>query len=634
VKPKACFVSLVLCVASLHAADTGDAAAGSKRETYFHLLTLYGRGDATSVAEAQRVLDSLLPRSESDTVNPEDKFAHSATVIFYRLHSAKLPEALRARARLDIANRVKAIERFYYPQRRTNFNMGHTNFALMYLEAFVLGSEITGDSAMMAKAYTAFHEWCDYTLHNGFTEFNAPNYYKVDLHCLSNLASASANPRVRRRAAAFAEFLWFDTALHYWPSQDWMTGANSRNYNYVGGLGGALNLVRQYFGERTGAADRSEEKKQGGEAGWIASFDYEPPAYIREVAWEKQRCVYQGLWLAPEVDGFRSGFEGEGFQAIAHGEFGHQYGKDRYTYFEPAYALGTSGAHYSSQDRTLVADIASQKALASISSQINTSVPLDAKGEFLDFLGRSHLHTGAAVVQDRNIALMLYSPTLPQESGKAVPIVAPLLLLPANADGIFVNDKPADRQAGSHALSAKDVLYLQEGEVFAALRFVEATEGFNMYKPTCHYRLDGHYELKVKSNGVRSRRSFPVGAMSCVLYNGAEKVLTGKNVRAGFVVEMATKKEHPTLTDFRRHIEKDTGIVQSYENGIWQVRYRSGGREISIKKDLPRDLILDKRVGVSRVVPPMHATSFSKLENSVLSISWKGTTHTIDLRRK
>lgn len=614
-----------------------EESSASKRETYFRLLTLYGRDDAESVAEAERILNSLLPRSESDKVNPEDKFAHSAAVIFYRLCSAKLPAALRERARLDIANRVTAIEQFYYPQRRTNFHMGHTNFALMYLEAFILGSEIIGNTAAAAKAYEAFDEWCDYTLHNGFTEFNAPNYYKVNLHCLSSLAAASVNPRVRRRAAAFAEWLWFETALHYWPSQDWLTGANSRNYTYIGGVGGALNLVRHFFSEGGNvSASRLEQQKKGGEAGWLASFEYEPPAYIRAVAREKQRCIYQGLWLAPEVDAFRRGYEGEGFQQMAHGEFGHQYGKDRYTYFEPAYALGTSGAQYSSQDRTLVSDIASRKPLASIFSHINTSVPFDASGDWLGFLGRSHLPTGAAAVQDRNLAMMLYSVMPLYESGKAnkpLSVVAPLLLLPANVDAIFINEKPADRQPGWHPLSAKDVLYLQEGDVYAALRFVAAAKGFAGYKPSYHYRLDGCYELKTRTDGVRGRRSFPVGAMACVLYNGAGKIHTETDVTAGFVVELATKKEHLTLADFRRHIEQNTGVAQNFRNGIWEASYRSGNRDIFLKKDLRTGLILDKRVNGIRVEPPVHATSFSKLENQELTISWKGVIRNVDLSR-
>ncbi len=493
----------------------------------------------------------------------------------------------------------------------------------MYLEAFVLGSEAVGDAGARDKAYRAFHEFCDYTLHNGFTEFNATNYYKINLHCLGSMAGGSADPEVRRRAAAFAEFLWLDAALHYWPFQDWLTGANSRTYNYIGGVGGALGLLRPFFNP-SGAAP-----PQGGEAGWIASFDYVPPSYIREIAREKVETVYRGLWLAPEADEFRRGFEGEGFQRVAHGEFGHAYGKDRYTYIEPAYTLGTGGAQYCSQDRMLVADIASRKNLASISSQINTRLPLDEPGEFLSFLGNNrHIHTGGAAVQHRNLALILYSLALPKQDGGRLRIVAHLLLLPANADGIFIGARAADRGAGPHPLSAADVLYVQEGETYAALRFVEANEGFDGYRPTYHYRLDGDYKL------AKEDRRFPVGAMSCVLYDGAEKLLMGRNVRAGFVVEMATRKQYPSLADFRGHIEKQTAVSQSVEKGIWQVRYRSGASEIAISKDLASGAILDKRVNGERVAPPVHATSFSELTDGVLTVTWKGRQHAIDLRRQ
>jgi len=618
-------ILFALAPASVYAKKKDRAVPGSglNRTTFWELLTLYRQEDVKSVAEANRMLDSVLPRTASAPVDPEDKFTHAAAADFYRLYSARLPAALRERARWDLASRVKAIERDWYPQRKTGFGMGHTNFAMMFLEAFVLASEALGASDSRTKAYAAFHDFCDYTLHNGLTEFNATDYLRFDLHCMSSLATASQDPEVRRRARAFADFWWLDAALHYWPSGDRLTGANARTYNYVAGIGGAVALIRSFFGY----GERATE----GEGGWVAMFDYQPPAYIREIAREKQRTIYQGLWLAPEVDAFRKGFEGaDDFQRTAHGEFGHQYGKDRYTYIEPAYALGTGGAHYSTQERMLVADIAGRNELASISSEINTSLPLAAKDEFLSFLGDNrHAQTGSAAVQDRNLALILYSLTL--ESGKGVPIVAPLLLVPANVDAIFVNDQHADRHPGPHSISATDILYLTEGDVYASLRFVEAAEGFAGYKPTYHYRLDGQYRLKAK--GGEKARSFDVGALSCVLYNGREKLLSEKNVRAGFVVEMATRKEFPTLADFRRHIETTTSISQSYAKGIWEVRYRSGSREISLKKDLPRDLILDKRVDGVRVAPPVHTTGFSELKDGVLTVFWKGEKHVIDLRR-
>ena len=150
------------------------------------------------------------------------------------------------------------------------------------------------------------------------------------------------------------------------------------------------------------------------------------------------------------------------------------------------------------------------------------------------------VQAGAAAVQARNRALLLYDLDLPLASGKEVPIVAPSLLLPAHADGLWVNGREADRRAGPHALSAGDVLYLQEGGVYASLRFVPAPAGLAGYAPTYHYRLDGRYELKTKGETGRGRRVFHVGALACVLHNGGKTVVEGREVRAGFVVEMAT----------------------------------------------------------------------------------------------
>ena len=42
----------------------------------------------------------------------------------------------------------------------------------MYNEAFLLGSKAIGDEHARKEAYQMFNDFCDYTLHNGFTEFN------------------------------------------------------------------------------------------------------------------------------------------------------------------------------------------------------------------------------------------------------------------------------------------------------------------------------------------------------------------------------------------------------------------------------------------------------------------------------
>jgi hypothetical protein len=212
--------------------------------------------------------------------------------------------------------------------------------------------------------------------------------------------------------------------------------------------------------------------------------------------------------------------------------------------------------------------------------------------------------------------------------------VAPLLLLPANVDRIHVNDRPADSAPGLHSLAADDILYLEEGDVYAGLRFVETSAGFAGYRPTYHYRLDGRYQLEPKGNRGEKLRTFQVGAISCVLYSGPKKQLAEKNIRAGFVVEMGTRQQYPTLADFRRHIQTATLISQSYEEGVWEVGYRSGNREMSLRKDLIQDAVLDKRVDGIRVEPIVHVSSFSELKDGVLTVRWKGREHTIDLRRE
>jgi hypothetical protein len=236
---RAIAVSLLTLQLFVAAQEAAPAASGLDRATCYTLLSLYGLGDARSIAKADEILDTVLPKHESPMVDAEDKFTHNAAVAFYRLHAEQLPPALQQRARWDIAARAKAIAENYYPQHKTNFHMGHTTFALLYLEAFVLGSEAIGNRAAQQHAYEAFHDFCDYTLHNGFTEFNATDYYRFDLHCLGRLATESADAVVRRRAAAFSEWLWFEAALHFWPSHGGLTGANARTYDYVVGLGGA-----------------------------------------------------------------------------------------------------------------------------------------------------------------------------------------------------------------------------------------------------------------------------------------------------------------------------------------------------------------------------------------------------------
>ena len=133
-------------------------------------------------------------------------FVHEAEVVVFHLFANKMPAHILRRLRFDVEARMTALEHCWYPFRRANTNIGHTNYALMYLTSFLLGTEALGNRASEEKAYGAFHDFCDYTLENGITEYNATTYYKIDLRCWSHLAKYSRNAEVRRRADAQLDF--------------------------------------------------------------------------------------------------------------------------------------------------------------------------------------------------------------------------------------------------------------------------------------------------------------------------------------------------------------------------------------------------------------------------------------------
>ena len=92
----AVFVPLYGKKAKTQKADV-EEGSGSQREAFFQVMAQYRAGDPAGIAEANRTLDTILPRSASAKVDPTDKFAHAAAVDFFRGYSAKLPASLRER---------------------------------------------------------------------------------------------------------------------------------------------------------------------------------------------------------------------------------------------------------------------------------------------------------------------------------------------------------------------------------------------------------------------------------------------------------------------------------------------------------------------------------------------------------
>ena len=68
-------ISAVLA-SPLYSREESRAPAGSSLNctTFWRVLSLYGLADPRSIAEANRMLDAVLPRGQEEATDPEDKF--------------------------------------------------------------------------------------------------------------------------------------------------------------------------------------------------------------------------------------------------------------------------------------------------------------------------------------------------------------------------------------------------------------------------------------------------------------------------------------------------------------------------------------------------------------------------------
>ncbi|MDR2673358.1 MAG: hypothetical protein LBC18_00415, partial [Opitutaceae bacterium] len=515
-------------------AGAGNEWKGEIREKLWLLLTLYAQAGAAvaalpetpahppasdggqdarpalqtaraALAEANTRLAALLaspvePYTQRHLTWRFTMFTASDFTLLLDHFAHLMPPPLRDAATRRLAEIVEHIDTGWEPRHASDHSLGHTNYALLWLHAYVRGAELADPAlaaagadpaAIRARAAAAFHHWCDYTLHNGITEFNATTYYKIDITMLTYLADRAADPAIRRRAAAFADFLWLDAALHYWPAQRRLAGANSRSYS-IDGAGGTLNLLRHHLLAEPMDITLGDEYA-------YALATRRPPAFLREIALEKTTLDYAGLWLAPEIAPWRRKMPGAG-EGGDDGAYGNRPGCDRTTAIRPAWTLGTGGDGYAWQDRMLVADFLPAKnspapatagqasglssgqrealscapaPLAQISLRINTAfsdnndnsaaaTPAAATPgtgnpgtagtgggaaakrprNFAGFLGNMrHWPLRTATLQHAGAAIVLCTIDIPPRA--TAPIIAPLLLFPANADRVALLDPAA-----------------------------------------------------------------------------------------------------------------------------------------------------------------------------------------------
>jgi len=204
---------------------------------------------------------------------------------------------------------------------RHRVRTSYTNIALMNALDLILLGEGLGKPDVADEGYKRLDRVCLYTWQWGTHEYCSPTYYGVDLECLLLIEAFCKRQRGRDQARALLELFWTDIALNWYDPSQRLSGACSRDYQYLLGTGHLNTYMRQ--------------------AGWLpgsggsvfgALGRWKPPERLRELNRTRYPRLVRQSWGIP-------------------------LSASRTSYVCRDVVLGSAGAHYGPMDLPLTVDL-------------------------------------------------------------------------------------------------------------------------------------------------------------------------------------------------------------------------------------------------------------------------------------
>ena len=203
--------------------------------------------EPTDGAAAQRAL-SLLRRPECA---PGPQFNGQAYSSILNMHRKRFNSSdwawIVGAVRAELAARAPAP-----PAPQTALDVSYSNMFFMNTANLVLFGEALAreadpatralGTAAAAAGYAQLDQWLAYAAHAGNHEFLSPTYYWVQLNALHQGFAFAARPNSTGRAAfgAILDHLWADIGANYFPGTQTLSGAHTRDYDFLFGHGALM----------------------------------------------------------------------------------------------------------------------------------------------------------------------------------------------------------------------------------------------------------------------------------------------------------------------------------------------------------------------------------------------------------
>ncbi len=223
---------------------TRDPALGIRGILRFAVEAAGTRREAGTIDEAIRVARSMQetdPGSQhlgnyrwrlgdADVTDPNAvQFATQLSTVLRLIHA----DALRPASRdlLDAMHRDAIVALDRHPVKP-----GYTNIFLMKTwNHLALGR--LGHAEARRRGEALWNEWLGHVRRHGITEYSSPTYYGIDLDCLGLITRHAENAALRRQADSMLAFFWAGIAANWFAPAERLSGAHSRDYDYLFGRG-------------------------------------------------------------------------------------------------------------------------------------------------------------------------------------------------------------------------------------------------------------------------------------------------------------------------------------------------------------------------------------------------------------
>ncbi|MBP7141867.1 MAG: hypothetical protein KBA71_08155 [Opitutaceae bacterium] len=217
------------------------------------------------------------------------EFCMQPTAILWLKHRDRLAPEVRAKLHgiLEPGAIVASL--------RHRVSDGYTNIALMSATNLIMLGEGLGRSDVADEGYKRLDALFTLTQRSGIREYASPDYYGVDLDALQLAAAFAQRSEGRRKAQALLELLWTDVAANFWWPSARLSGAHSRNYDYLYGVGG---LDKHLWG----AGWLKTDYQPGAGAVTLALAQWWPQASLEEMSRTRLPRLVRHVWGSARSD--------------------------------------------------------------------------------------------------------------------------------------------------------------------------------------------------------------------------------------------------------------------------------------------------------------------------------------------